>query len=73
MALLDQQSQETMAQVSSAVGKVTPVALGGQYIFGYTINEFAALVGIVVTVVQFSYWVYEKYTAYKEKKNGCKV
>lgn len=68
MALLDQQSQETMNQVSSVVAKSTPAVLGGQFIFGYSINEVAALIGIVVTIVQFSFWVYEKIQAMKAKE-----
>lgn len=61
MQLLDQQSQEAVSTLTSGIAKATPVALGGQFIFGYTINEVAALVGIIVTLVQFSYWVWEKF------------
>ena len=74
MALLDQQAQEQVAQAASVAAKASTAALGGQFIFGYTINEFAALVGMTIAVIQFVYWVYEKVQKHKRNKEvvyGC--
>lgn len=76
MALLDQQAQEQVAQAASVAAKASTAALGGQFIFGYTINEFAAIVGMTIAVVQFVYWVYEKVQKHKRNKEaayGCEV
>lgn len=59
--LLDQTSQQQVADATSTAAKATTAALGGQLIFGYSINEWAAIIGIIVTVAQFSYWIYEKF------------
>lgn len=59
--LLDHSSQQQMADAANTAAKATTAALGGQLIFGYSINEWAAIVGIVVTLAQFSYWIYEKF------------
>lgn len=66
MSLLDQTAQEQVEAAASTFAKVTPAALGGQLLFGYTINEVAAIIGIVVTLTQFSYWIYEKFIKDKE-------
>lgn len=74
MALLDQQAQEQVAQAASVAAKASTAALGGQFIFGYTINKFAALVGMTIAVIQFVYWVYEKVQKHKRNKEveyGC--
>ena len=76
MALLDQQAQEQVASAASVAAKASTAALGGQFLFGYTINEFAALVGMTIAVIQFVYWIYEKvqkHKANKEAAYGCEV
>lgn len=76
MALLDQQAQEQLAEVANVASKASVGVLGGQLIFGYTINEFAAIVGMVIAVTQFSFWVYEKVQQYRKDKdddNGCNL
>lgn len=64
---------EAVRAAADTVSKLTPPAMAGQLIFGYTVNEVAAIVGMVVTVVQFSWWVFEKYKAIKEARDGRKV
>lgn len=77
MALLDQQAQEQVATVASVAAKTSTAALGGQFLFGYTINEFAALVGMTIAIIQFVYWTYEKIQKFKARKEaaayGCEV
>lgn len=64
--LLDQTSQQQVADIANTAAKATTVAVSGQLIFGYSINEWAAIIGIIVTVAQFSYWIYEKFIKDKE-------
>lgn len=71
MTLFDQQSQESLANVASVTAKASTAALTGQLLFGYTINEITALVGMTIAVTQFVYWIYEKF--FKESTNGCNV
>lgn len=75
MALLDQQAQDQVATMASVAAKTSTAALTGQFIFGYTINEFAAIVGMVIAVTQFVYWIYEKFfkTTKEVAINGCEV
>lgn len=67
---MQHESVEAVRAAADTVSKLTPPALGGQLIFGYTINEVAAIIGIVVTVTQFTWWLFEKYQFIKEKKHG---
>lgn len=60
--------------VASVAAKVAPgVVAGGQPLFGYTLPEWAAIAGIVYTVVQLGFLLYDRYKASKEKANGCKL
>lgn len=59
--LLDQTTQQQAVDAANTAAKVTTAAMTGQLIFGYSINEWAAIIGIIVTVAQFSYWIYEKF------------
>lgn len=65
MDSLDHIAQQQVTDLVNATSKAVPAAMAGQLIFGYSINEWAAIIGIVVTVVQFGYWIYEKFV--KEK------
>lgn len=73
MALLDQQAQDQVATVASVAAKTSTAALGGQFLFDYTINEFAALVGMAIAITQFIYWIYEKFFKAQGVTDGCKV
>lgn len=68
---MQHEGAEAVRAAVDTVSKLTPPALGGQLVFGYTINEVAAIIGIIVTVTQFSWWLYEKYTTIKENRNVC--
>lgn len=61
--------------VGAVVYKVAPaVALGGQPIFGYTLPEWAAIAGIVYTLVQLGLLIYDRVQKHrKEKDRGCKL
>lgn len=53
--------------VASAGAKTAiPAALGGQLVFGYTLPEVAAIVGIVYTVAQLAFMLYDRF--YKKDK-----
>lgn len=57
--------------VAVEVTKVAPAAaLGGQPIFGYTLPEWAAIAGIVYTVVQLGFLLYDRF--FKGGPNGRK-
>lgn len=63
--LLDHTAQQQVTDAANTAAKATTAAMTGQLIFGYSINEWAAILGIAVTLIQFSYWVFEKFI--KEK------
>lgn len=73
MPMLDQQAQEQVATAASVAAKTSTAALGGQLLFGYTLNEISAIIAMVIAVTQFIYWIYEKFFKYQGATDGCKV
>lgn len=55
---------EPVESIAGASAKVAiPATLGGQLVFGYTLPEVAAIVGIVYTVVQLGFLIYDRLRA----------
>ena len=74
-ALLDQTATQQTVDLANVTAKATTAALTGQLIFGYSINEWAAIVGIIVTLTQFGYWIWEKFLK-RDKEivpDGCEI
>lgn len=72
MTLLDPVATQQTTDAAMAAAKTVPIAMAGQFIFGYSINEWAAIIGIVVTLTQFAYWIWDKFFK-RETINGCEV
>ena len=64
-------SHETSTQVLEVVTKAAPGAgLGVPMLLGYTINEAAAMIGILYSVTAFGFMLWDRYKKWRNG-NGC--
>lgn len=66
MAGVQEAIQESAASVATKAA--VPVVLGGQLFFGYTLNELAAICGIVYTLIQTGFLIYDRIKRRKRKE-----